>query len=98
MTLEERALERDRRGSPGNHQHSSAGPFRTKGTTKGVDKFQCWSSFAYGFELTGDPFFINKVKEMAGVAKPPEAPCRSTKTKNLENRAALLALVQQLLP
>jgi hypothetical protein len=64
------------------------------GTTNGVDKFQCWSSFAYGYELTGDAYFINKVAEMAKTQDLLKH-LEGTKTKNLENRAALLALVQQ---
>ncbi|HTF87095.1 MAG TPA: hypothetical protein VK843_01715 [Planctomycetota bacterium] len=65
------------------------------GTSAGVDKFQVWSSFAYGYELTGDQIFLDKALMMAGGTNLLTTLENSNYT-NMENRAALIALVQTL--
>jgi hypothetical protein len=64
------------------------------GTDGGGDSYQVWSSFAYGYELTNDLFLLQRAEEMIG--GPLHAALNSQGLSNLENRAALLALVQQL--
>lgn len=56
------------------------------------DKYYTWSSFAYGFELTGDPQFIDCAETMIGGNL--LALLEGQGYTTLENRAALLALVQ----
>jgi hypothetical protein len=63
------------------------------GTSTGVDKFQCWSSFAYGYAVTKDPTLLTHASEMAGGDL--KLKMHSLGLYNLENRAALLALTQQ---
>jgi hypothetical protein len=64
------------------------------GTSGGVDKFQVWSSFAYAYELTGDLTFLDRALEMTGGGGNLLAALLAGKYKNLENRAALIALMQ----
>ncbi len=66
------------------------------GTSAGVDKYQAWSSFAYGYELTGDPIFLVKALQMTGGGTNLLNSLKPAKYKNLENRAALIGLVQTL--
>jgi len=63
------------------------------GTSSGVDKFQVWSSFAYGYQLTGDPIFLDKALMMAG-GNNLLTSLKNGNYSNLENRAALLSLMQ----
>jgi hypothetical protein len=63
------------------------------GTGSGVDKYQCWSSFAYGFELTGDQMLLTRAGEMIGGNL--KTKLLSQGLNNIENRAALLALAQE---
>ncbi|HEX6883409.1 MAG TPA: hypothetical protein VF530_08505 [Planctomycetota bacterium] len=62
------------------------------------ETFQDWSSFAYGYLLTGDSAFLRKAQvqigapDFAGLA----ARLDSAGQANLENLAALMALVQRL--
>jgi hypothetical protein len=65
------------------------------GTSPGVDKYQPWSSFAYGYELTGDPIFLQKALVMGGGFNLLNT-MKNGGYKNLENRAALIALAQTL--
>jgi hypothetical protein len=65
------------------------------GTSAGVDKFQVWSSFAYGYELSGDPIFLQKALMMAGGSNLLTS-LQNSHDKNLENRAALISLMQTL--
>jgi hypothetical protein len=63
--------------------------------TDNVDRYQTWCSFAYGYELTGDPQFLSRAAEMLG--EPLSTPALGTGLYGyLENRAALMALVQAL--
>ncbi|MCE9595744.1 MAG: hypothetical protein K8S98_16265 [Planctomycetes bacterium] len=60
------------------------------------DKYYTWSSFAYGYELTGDPQFIDLAEVMIGGNL--LAILEGQGYTTLENRAALLALVQMGIP
>jgi hypothetical protein len=64
-----------------------------EGTSAGVDKFQVWSTFAYGYELTGDPIFLDKALLMAG-GNDLLTSLKNSNYSNLENRAALISLMQ----
>jgi len=59
------------------------------------DHYQIWSSFAYGFELTHDPIFLEKAAEAMGA---PEfvSGALNYPLYNWQNRAALMALAQEL--
>ncbi|MEM7310726.1 MAG: hypothetical protein AAF682_28895 [Planctomycetota bacterium] len=59
-----------------------------------TDAFQNWSSFAYGFELTGDIVFLQAAEYQMGFDL--YSALLADGTDNLQNRAALLALAQQL--
>ena len=63
-----------------------------------IEAYQDWSSFAYGFELTGDPDFLDFARLQIGASnfQGLAARLRADGTENLVNRAALLALVQKL--
>jgi hypothetical protein len=56
------------------------------------DAYQDWSSFAWGFEATGDPIFLERAATQVGGGILLNR-LRSDGTQNLENRAALLALM-----
>jgi hypothetical protein len=58
------------------------------------DHYQCWSTFAFGYELTGDPVFLTRAQQMVG--QPLAQGLRASGVDNIQNRAALLALVQSL--
>ena len=62
----------------------------------GVDRYQTWSSFAYGFELTGDPLFLQRADEMSNWPSGALAYFRYYYYDNLPNKSALFALLQQL--
>lgn len=62
-------------------------------TDNGADKYQTWSSFAYGFELTGDPIFLQRAFEMAGGQNDLLWELQNDMWQYTENRAALLSLV-----
>jgi hypothetical protein len=57
------------------------------------DGYQDWSSFAWGFEITGDPIFFERALTQLG-GSDLYTRLRNEGTENLENRAALLALLQ----
>jgi hypothetical protein len=67
-------------------------------TVGDIEGFQDWSSFAYGYELTLDPLFLRQAWTQAGGVDFPGLTqrLRNAGTANIENRAALLALVQKL--
>lgn len=71
------------------------GTIPPNGTSPGVDKFQIWSSFAYGYELTGDPVFLRRAMMSAGGTHL-LVTLENSGYSNLENRSALLALVQSI--
>ncbi|MCE9595745.1 MAG: hypothetical protein K8S98_16270 [Planctomycetes bacterium] len=78
----------------------SGAPFcgTTPGQFPDADKFQSWSSLAYAYELTSDPIFLKRAAEMSGssVTKNTLGAQQNMSWGNHENRAGLLALVQQL--
>jgi hypothetical protein len=57
------------------------------------DGYQDWSSFAWGFEITGDPIFLERALTQLG-GNDLYLRLRNEGTQNLENRSALLALMQ----
>ena len=59
------------------------------------DTYQCWSSFAYGFELTLDPVFLLYASWMIG-NNDLGAALDAAGTSNVQNQAALIALSQAL--
>lgn len=63
-------------------------------TAGDYETFQDWSSFAYGFELTGDPIFLERALVQFPFATNLLARMRNEGTENIENRAPLLALLQ----
>lgn len=63
------------------------------GVEGGGDAYQCWSSFAYAFELTGDLIYLQRATEMAG-GTDLLTEMKAVGLDNLGNRAALLALLQ----
>ncbi|NOT30687.1 MAG: hypothetical protein HOP15_09605 [Planctomycetes bacterium] len=67
-------------------------------TAGDIEAYQDWSSFAYGFELTGDPVFLLRARTQSGGATFQDlvTSLHDARTDNLVNRAALLALVQKL--
>jgi hypothetical protein len=64
------------------------------GFGNGVDQYQVWSSFAYGFELSGNSAFHNKAAVMAGGSGSLWNQMVGMGMENLENRLALLADLQ----
>jgi hypothetical protein len=65
------------------------------GRLMGVDRYQTWSSFAYGYELTGDPIFIQRAEEMSNWSNGLLHYFRYYYYDNLANKCALFALLQQ---
>jgi len=63
--------------------------------TQTVDTYQNWSSFAYGFELTDDQLFLDYAV-IQGWGPDIYAYLHNNGLDNLQNRAALLALLQRL--
>ena len=61
----------------------------------GGDGWQCWSSLAYAYELTGNALYLQRAEEMLGGDELLPG-LVSQGLWNLENRAALLALAQRL--
>jgi hypothetical protein len=57
-----------------------------------IDGYQTWSSFAYAYEITGNQVFLNRAAEMIGGDL--STRLHNQGTTYLENRVALLALVQ----
>lgn len=77
-----------------NHQPFCGAP-PADGTADGGDGWQCWNSLAYGYEASQNPLYLSRAMEMLNGA--PLLPgLQSQGLWNLENRAALLALAQQL--
>ncbi|MBL8857406.1 MAG: hypothetical protein JNL28_02730 [Planctomycetes bacterium] len=66
------------------------------GFADGGDSYQCWSSFAYAYDITRDPIYLQRAAQMAASSGSLLATLRAAGLDNLENRAALLALMQEL--
>ncbi len=67
------------------------------GYADGGDTYQCWSSLAYGYDLAGDAIFLQRAAEMAQSGTTTLlSTLLAAGLDNLENRAALLALCQEL--
>lgn len=60
-----------------------------------LENYQCWSSLAYGFELTGNSTFLDHARLMTSGGSL-TASLQAQGTSNLGNRAALLALAQKI--
>lgn len=63
------------------------------GAGGGGDSYQSWCSFAYGWELTGDPLFLQRATAMAGGGNLLQN-LLDDGVDNIQNRAALLAILQ----
>ncbi len=64
-------------------------------TAGDIETYQNWSSFAYGYELTGDPIFLDYARIQLGGTNLVYL-LKSAGTDNVENRSALLALAEHL--
>jgi hypothetical protein len=65
------------------------------GAGNGLDKYQTWSSFSYGYQLTGDPTFLARALEMSGGNNLLHS-LHNTNLNNIENRFALLSLAERI--
>ncbi len=65
------------------------------GTSTWNDSYQNWSSFAYAYELTGDPIFLVYAQLQAG-GGPLLGTLQGDGLVNIQNKAALLALGQKM--
>jgi hypothetical protein len=65
----------------------------TGGADGGGDNYQSWCSFAYGWELTGDPLFLQRATAMSGGGNLLQN-LQNGGVDNLQNKAALLATLQ----
>lgn len=71
------------------------GSVPTGGTGNGLDNYQNPSSYAYGYELTGDATFLTRAAQaQAGGAANLLNALKGQNYNNLENRAALMAVLQ----
>jgi hypothetical protein len=70
------------------------GSLPSGGFGNGVDQYQVWSSFAYGFELTGNANFHSKASAMAGGNGSLWNQMTGMGFQNLENSVALMADLQ----
>ncbi len=64
------------------------------GILQTVDKFQSWSSLGYGYERTKNGLYLTRAGQMSGGDLLSEL--LGSGTANIENRAALLAVMQRL--
>jgi hypothetical protein len=65
------------------------------GAGNGIDNWQTPSSYAYGYQLTGDPLFLTRASEaLAGGSPNLGNALQGQGFQNLENRAPLIALTQ----
>lgn len=73
----------------------TTGQIPSDGYSQFTEAYQDWSCFAYGYEITGDPIFLDKAQSQFGAGVLYNRMINDG-LNNLENRAALLALVQRL--
>ena len=64
------------------------------GAGMGPDHYQNWSSYSYGYQLTGDQEFLDKAMLASGSSQSLLAWLESQGTNNMVNQAALLSLLQ----
>jgi hypothetical protein len=91
-------------GGVGPHAHAAVAPLAGAqpycgslppgGAGNGIDKYQVWSSFAYGLEKTGNPDFLTKAGQLVGGGGTLWNQMQAMGFNNLENRLALLAAMQ----
>ncbi|MDF1800924.1 MAG: hypothetical protein P1V81_17275 [Planctomycetota bacterium] len=65
------------------------------GTTGYTDNFQVWSSLAYAYEMTGNPLFIQGLQRLTSNSDVTAA-LEAGGTENIFNRAAAIAMAQEL--
>lgn len=58
----------------------------------GLDKFQSWCTLAYGWELSGDPLFLQRTIQMSGSQYSTFKSAVQGGFMNMENKAALMSL------
>ncbi|MCB9913544.1 MAG: hypothetical protein H6828_00175 [Planctomycetes bacterium] len=63
---------------------------------EGTDNVQTWSLFAFGYRLTGDSNFLNRAAQMANGPLTPAGIGMDVHDGELENRVAILSLLQEL--
>jgi hypothetical protein len=63
------------------------------GADGGGDNYQSWCTFAYGWQLTGDPLFLQRAAAMAGGGNLLQNLLNGG-VDNIQNKAALLATLQ----
>lgn len=71
----------------------SAAEIPSDGITPNYENYQNWSSFAWGYQQTGNAAFLDKATVQAGGGDLLES-LKNNGTYNLGNRAALLAMMQ----
>lgn len=64
----------------------------------GLDKYQSWCTLAYGWELTGDPLFLQRTMQMSGSQFATFKSAVQVGFMNMENKAALIALSNLVYP
>jgi hypothetical protein len=64
------------------------------GQAPGANHYQTWCTLGFAYDLTKDPIFLSKAAEMAGGDLLEELTSKGI--NNIQNRAALLAVVQEL--
>ncbi len=75
-------------------QQPFCGSLPPSGAGNGIDKYQIWSSFAYGLEKTGNSGFLTKASQLAGGSGTLWNRMAGMGFGNLENRLALIADLQ----
>jgi hypothetical protein len=71
------------------------GSIPSGGSGNGPDNYQTPSSYAYGYQLTGDPVFLTRAAQaLAGGSPNLLAALMGQGNNNLENKAALIAVLQ----
>ena len=75
------------------------GPAPADGMPTGCDAFQVWPNFVYGYQLTGDPIFLQRADQLAQTrfnAPNAHSLIVAEGYENLSNRALLLGLLNDL--
>lgn len=82
-------------GPASTSQPPFCGPPPSNGVSAGVDHYQSWSSFAYGFELSHNMLYLQRALDAVGGNNLLNS-LKNAGTSNIGNRAGLLALAQEL--